>query len=120
MQLERKGEVVAPLPAVLSHQSSSGDEILQRRGISARVLGALARHEVQLGDFVALLLRRDHFGAAVEVVYDVEDGFLERFRRDTRYKRPANPEMGGGPLTLGNERIGSLLDSVVKEHIPVT
>ncbi len=54
------------------------------------------------------------------MIYDVEDDFFEFFGSDARRKRPANPEMRGSPFTLGDERIGRLLDPVVKELIGVT
>ena len=57
VQLQRKGEVVAPLPAIIRQKFRPGGEIGQRRGVGARRLGAHAGLEVELGDLFALRRR---------------------------------------------------------------
>ena len=57
VELEREGECVPPLPAVLRQQRRAGGEIGQRRGIGGRSLGPLASNEIELGDPLALLSR---------------------------------------------------------------
>ena len=63
-------------------------------------------------------MRRDNQRrAAVELVYDVEDVFLEFFGRRQRREQSSNPKVGRGALVFRNERVGCLLDAVVRECV---
>ena len=78
LQLEREGEVVPALPGVFRQQSSSRTGIGQRRGVRCRSFGAAGGNQVQLGEALALLARRDQHAAAVELADELEDVFLDR------------------------------------------
>ena len=58
VQLQREGELVPALPAILRQERRAGGEIGQRRGVGGRRLGALARDQVELGQLLALLSAR--------------------------------------------------------------
>ena len=58
VQLQREGELVPALPAVLRQQRRTGDEIGERRGVGRRGLGALARDQVELGQLLAFVCVR--------------------------------------------------------------
>ena len=55
VQLEREGELVPALPAVVRQQCRTGGEIGERRGVGGRGLGAPARDQVELGELLALV-----------------------------------------------------------------
>ena len=58
MQLQREGELAPALPAIVRQQRRAGDEIVQRRGVGGRGLGALARGQIELGQLLALICAR--------------------------------------------------------------
>ena len=53
VQLEREDELVVALPGS-SPGARAGGEILERRGVGGRCLGALARDQIELCDLLAL------------------------------------------------------------------
>ena len=55
VQLQREGELVPALPAVVRQQRRTGGEIVERRGVGRGGLGALARDQVELGQLLALV-----------------------------------------------------------------
>ena len=81
MVLEQKGELVSSLPTVLRQQSVAGGEIIHRRDIGRRSLGALACNEVQFGDPLALFPQVNQRGATVELVHNFENMLFELRRR---------------------------------------
>ncbi|WFU45399.1 hypothetical protein QA640_18410 [Bradyrhizobium sp. CB82] len=91
----------------------------ERHGKGGRRLGAPARQQVQLRHLHALLNRADQLRAVVEVAHDLEDVFLDCFRRGSRSEQPANMQMGGGAFSLRDQRVGRLLESIVCEPIGV-
>ena len=117
VELEIEGEPVAPLPSVLRQQDAAAGEILQGRGIGGRRLGALARHQVEPGDLLALRRGGDQRRAAVELVHDVEYLLFQLLGGGSRREQPADPQMRHDALALGNERVGRLLDAVVEEGV---
>ena len=88
----------APLsvPAVLRQQRATGREVGQRRGIGGRILGALARDQVELRELLALVLRCDQRDTAVELIDDLEDDLLALLRRRVRREQSPDPQVRVG------------------------
>src|SRR3990172_1626823 len=59
----------------------------------------------------------DERGAAVELVRDLEDLLLEILRRRARPEQSTDLQVHRCPLALGDERVGRLLDAIVREPI---
>ncbi len=100
VQLEREGELVPALPRIVRQQRRTGGEIGQRRGVGRRRLGAPARDQVELGELLALLARRDQGGAAVELIDDLEDRLLPLLGRRVRREQSADPQVRLGARSL--------------------
>ena len=75
-----------------SSGSSAAPEVryAQRRGIGRRRLGAPASGQVQFGELLAFLGRRDQRRAAIELVDDLEDRLVALFRWRVRREQPAD------------------------------
>jgi hypothetical protein len=117
VELQREGELVLSLPAVLCQQRRAGGEVLQRRSVGRRSLGTLSSDEVDLGDPLALLPRGDELGPTVELARDLEDLLLEILWCGPREEQAADPEVHRRPVACGDERVGSLLHAIVWEPI---
>ena len=77
MQLEREGELVAALPRIARQQSRARAGIGQRRSVRRRRLGTAGGNQVQIGEALALLARRDQHAAAVELADELENVLLD-------------------------------------------
>ena len=95
IQFEREDELVPAFPAILRQQRRTGDEIAERRGVGGRSLGSLAGDQVELGELLTFLPRRDQRRAAVELVDDLEDRLLKL--RPAACAPPAAGRSAGGP-----------------------
>ncbi len=84
VESKREGERVAPRPAVLRQQLAARRQVAQRRAIRGRFLGAPAGDEIEFGQPLTLVRQIDQVGAAVELVHDLEDLFLDLLRRRPR------------------------------------
>ena len=84
------------LPAILRQQCRTREEIGERRGVSGRCLGALARDQVELSQVLTFVSRGDLGHAAVELIDDLKDHLLPLLWRRVRRQQPADPEMGRG------------------------
>src|ERR1700686_2161326 len=82
-----------------------------------RTFGARARDEIQFRDPLAFLGCRDQQGAAVEMVYDLEDLLFDLFRRGPRRQKTANSVMRSGARALWYQRIRRFLDSIMQEPV---
>src|SRR5260221_14243739 len=80
------------LPAIVRQQCRASDEILQRRGIGRRGLGALARDQVELGKLLAFILGGDQGRPAIELIADLEDRLLTPLWRRLRGEQPPYSE----------------------------
>src|SRR5262245_20161746 len=105
-ELECEGEIVAPLPAVLGQQTSSGGEILQRRDVGGRAFGALAGNQVELGNPLTLLLAEEQLGATVELVDDIKDLLGELVGGHSCKQHSADAQMHLRAQLLRDQRIG--------------
>ncbi len=77
LELQREGERILLLPALLYQQRAAGDKVCQRRGIGRRSLGSLTSNEIELGDPLSLLQRIDQHDTAIELIDDLEDLLLD-------------------------------------------
>src|SRR5215813_2624477 len=94
MQLQFKCQVVPTLPRVRRQQRRPGGEIGQRGGIGRRRLGALARDQIELGYLLPLVWRRDEGSPAVQMIDNLEDRLLPRFRENVCLEQSSDSEMG--------------------------
>ena len=78
VELQRKGQLMPPLPAILRQQGRASSQISERRGVGRRRLGALARDQVELGQLLAFRGFDDQRDAAIELADDLEDRLLRR------------------------------------------
>src|SRR5580704_930229 len=62
-------------------------------------------------------MRGYQFGAAIELIDDLEYHFLSQLGRRVRYEQPADAQMFRGAQAVRNERVGGLTDPVMKEFI---
>ena len=116
--LERKDERVAPLPTVLAGSAWPVARYVQRRGVGRRSLGPFAGNEIKLGDPLALLRRID------QAAYRDRAGSRSR-RYSPRSPSGAVRDASTRPIlrcaaarsSVGDERIGSLLNAVVQERV---
>ena len=105
------------LPGVVRQQRRTGDQILQRRGVGRRSLGALAGDQVELGQLLALVSRGDQGRAAVELIDDVEDRLLPLLGRDVRREQPPDSKVRLVAQRLRDQRIGGFLNAIVDELV---
>src|SRR6266850_2595615 len=107
------------LPAILRQRCRTREEIGERRGVSGRCLGALARDQVELSQFLTFVSRRDEGRAAVELVDDLEDDLLALVLWRVRYEQSPDSEVCVGARPFRDERVSSFLDAVVHEPVGV-
>ena len=117
MQLQREDKLVLALPGVFRQQCRTGDQILQRRGVCSRGLGALARKQIELGQLLALVSRGDQGRAAVELIDDVEDHLLPLLGRYVRRELSPYSKMRLVAQLLRDQRIGGFLNAIVDELV---
>ena len=55
VKFDSEDELVVVVPALLGQQCPASGEVLERRGVRGRGLGAPARNEIQLGDPLTFL-----------------------------------------------------------------
>ena len=117
MQLQREGERMLALPAVVRQQRRAGGEIGQRRDVGRRSLGALARNQVELGELLAL--SREVISAAprLKLVDDVEDLPPPASRKVCAPASSLPIRRCASPRVLRDQRIGRLLNAVVDEPV---
>ena len=117
MELEREGERAASVPAVLRQQGATRSEVGQRRGVGVSILGTLARDQVELGQLLALVLRRDQRDTAVELIDDLVDDLLAFILWRVRREQSADSQVRIGAQWFRDQRVRSLLDSVVHKTV---
>ena len=118
VELEREGELVPPLPGVFGQERRAGGEVLQRRGVGRRGLGALARDEVELGHPLALrpgdvisAAPRSSWFTISKICSSSSSGGV------SAPQQPADAEVQRRPLAVGDERVGRLLHAIVREAV---
>ena len=117
VELDGEGELVAPGPAILSEQRGAGREVPERRGIGGGSLGTPARHQIELGDPLALVARRHERRPLVELVDDVEDLLFDVRGRRVLQEQSPDAEVHRRAFALGDERVGRLLYAIVRKAI---
>jgi hypothetical protein len=76
-----------------------------------------AREQVELGQLVTLLLRADQRGSPVELIDDFEYRLLAPLGRQAGREQPAGSEMAFSAHHFRNQRVGRLVDAVVREFV---
>ena len=66
---------------------------------------------------VPFLLRDHQSGAAVELIDDLENRLLPFVGGRFRHQQPSYPEMDLSPQCFRDQRIGGLLDAVVRKFV---
>src|SRR5437016_13116151 len=117
VELEREGERAASVPAVLRQQGATRSEVGQRRGVGVSILGTLARDQVELGQLLALVLRRDQRDTAVELIDDFEDDLLAFLLRRVSREQSPDSQVRVGARRLRDQRVGGLPDTVVHKSV---
>src|SRR5882672_12595775 len=105
------------LPAILRQQCRTREEIGERRGVSGRCLGALARDQVELSQFLTFVSRRDEGRAAVELIDDLEDDLLALLLWRVRHEQSPDSEVLAGARRFRDERVRSFLDAIMHEPV---
>src|SRR3984893_11210892 len=77
----------------------------------------LACKQIELSNLLALLWRCDQRGAAIQLIYNIEYLFIALVRCGLGREQSADSKVSQGPLVFGDQRIGSLLDAVMDEHV---
>ena len=106
-----------PLPAIFREHCLAGGEMGERHGKGRCQLGAATGQQVQLGQLLPLRGRGNQGSAAVELADNFENVFLDCLRRGPRREQSANAQMGCGPFSLRDQRVGRLLKAVVDKPI---
>src|SRR5262249_34351586 len=105
------------LPAVLRQKRRPGNQIPECRRVSSRCFGALSRDQIKLGDLLAFVLRRDQFGAPVELSDDVEDHLFASDLWDARDEQPAYSEVSLGAHVFRDQGVRCLSDAIMEEPV---
>ena len=108
---------VVRVPHAVVEQARSDGEILQCRCVGGGFLGFLAGTEVQRRQGTLLGGVFHQRGALVVVLDNGKAACAEVFVMDRLQQQARDLEMGSLLLVLGDERIGRLLDPVVKELV---
>src|SRR6202021_392091 len=93
----------------------AGRKIPARRRIGPRRLGLSPRTQIDRRRMHFLVANNQKCGAPVEMVRDIEQMLGEALRRHAQH--PADPKVCPGALAFGDEGIGRLLNTVVKERV---
>jgi hypothetical protein len=107
-------------PGLEALQPALLDELVAEPAEAVRgpvVAEACARHQVELGQLLALVPCGEQRGAAVELIDDLEERRLPLLRRRVRHEQPADPEMGRGAQVCRDQCIGGFLDAVMEKPI---
>src|SRR5208337_3042423 len=94
-----------------------GGQILQRRSVRRRRLGAACRNQVQLGKMFPFVLRGDKLGAAIELIDNLENALFPTLGQRLRDEKPPDQQMGRGELILRDQRVGGFLHSIVNKLV---
>src|ERR1700761_5014237 len=105
------------LPWVVTEEFDPGDEIAERGLVGCRGFGLPACNHIQFSKLELLPLQGNQSRSSIEVVYDLEYPLFELARGRAEEEHPADSEVCRCALAFRNERIGRLLDAVVKERV---
>ncbi len=105
------------LPRVFGQQGRAGREVGERRGVGRGSLGPPAGDQVELGQLLTFISRRDQRRAAVELIDYLEDRLVPLSRRRPRRQQPADPQVRLGAQVFRDQRIGGFLDAVMEKPV---
>ena len=114
-QLE--GQRGVRLPGVSGDEREGRREVGDGRAERDRGLGLPARLGVQPRDAVALRGLVDQLRAGVELAHHVEELLAQLLRGQARQQQPADAQVDGLALRLGDEGMGRLLDAIMEEAV---
>src|SRR5882757_5201562 len=107
------------LPNVITKKLYPGGEIVQRRLVGCRGFSFPTCNHIEFGNLDLFTLRLNQNRSSIQLIYDLEYLLFELARGRLGEEYPANSEVHRCALALWNDRIGSLVDSVVGKCISV-
>src|SRR5208337_4305625 len=102
------------LPAAVGQQDRARGEILERRRVCRRSLGALSRAQVEFSQLLTLVRQGR---AAIELMDDLEYRVLSLLRARVRGEQPPYSEMSLGACLFRDQRIAGFLDPIVSKLV---
>src|ERR1700722_18720335 len=117
VQSQRKPEVMVRLPVLLGEQGFPRGQMDQCRFVSGARPCAASRDQIQLGDLQPLCAGRDERQAAIELVHDLKDSFLQLVGRRLGSYQPPYPEVGICSRILWDQRISCFLDPIMEKQV---
>src|SRR2546422_208070 len=116
-EMECERQLVLGAPVVLVQQRETGAEVTQRHLKSSRRLGLAPRGQVQTRQREPLGLAGDQAAAEVQVLRDIEETLPGGGGIPALPEEAAHSQVGELLSVLWYERVGSLLDPVVKAPV---
>src|SRR5580692_1775867 len=120
VQSQRKPQAMVRLPVLLGEQGFSRGQMNQCRFVSGARPCAASRDQIQLGDLQPLCVGRDERHAAIELVHDLKDSFLQLVGRRRGNYQPPYPEVGICSRILWDQRISCFLHPIMEKQVGVT